>query len=252
MIIIAIDVVLVLIVAYCAWRGFRNGIIRGICGILAIIVALYGANLVATVYSSEFTGMLRPFVSGIVDSSVSKVLSGGEEEPEAMAVARIDGDEETEERTIMILSDKEKEDVYTVCFAAMRYLGLSEKAADKIAASTAEVTSNVGQQMSADLTTKLCETMAFVATFAICFILLAIIFAVIGNVIDLTFAIPGIEKVEPFIGIVFGIARGILVILVIGMFFRYAGILLPEGTIESTKIFSRLVSADLVAGYIGL
>ena len=40
---IAIDVVLLAIVVYCGWRGYRNGIIRGICGLLAIVIALYGA-----------------------------------------------------------------------------------------------------------------------------------------------------------------------------------------------------------------
>ena len=54
------DVLFILIILVCAWRGYKNGIIRGICGILAIIVSLYGANLIATAYSDEFTGMAKP------------------------------------------------------------------------------------------------------------------------------------------------------------------------------------------------
>ena len=251
---IAIDVILLAIVAYCGWRGYRNGIIRGICGILAIVIALYGANLIATVYSSEFTGMLNPFMSGIVDSAVSAVINGGEEEdpPRRLPLDEEEEEETKEKRSVMILTDKEKDDVYSVCFASLRYLGLSEDAAEKLASDTADETSQVGQQMNVDLTGKICEQMAFVITFLICFILIAILFAVVGNIIDLTFAIPGIEKVEPYIGILIGLARGVFIILIIAVFFRYAGLAFHEGTLEKTKLLWKLMGSDLITGKLGL
>ncbi|MBR2831581.1 MAG: CvpA family protein [Oscillospiraceae bacterium] len=253
---IAIDVVLLAIVVYCGWRGYRNGIIRGICGLLAIVIALYGANLVASVYSSEFNGMLNPFMSGIVDSAVSTVINGGKEEEQSDRRVILDEEDEEEEekhkRSVMILTDEEKEDVYSVCFASLRYLGLSEDAADMLAKNTADETSQVGQQMNVDLTNKICVHMAYVITFLICFILLAILFAVVGNIIDLTFAIPGIEKVEPYIGIVIGLARGVLLILVIAVFFRYAGLAFHEDTFEKTRLLKRLMESGLIAERLGL
>ncbi|MCF0120068.1 MAG: hypothetical protein HUJ65_00400 [Oscillospiraceae bacterium] len=259
-----IDLILILIVAYCAFRGYKAGIIRGLCGILAIIVALYGANIVTSVYSSEFSGMLTPFVSGVVDSSVSKVLTG-EDQDETKKAGKIisfllrkddDTEEETDEtaeprRVFIELQESEKEDVFAVSYATMRYFGLSDGPANNIAEKTAAQTSKVGQQMAVDLTSNLCDAMTEVILFMVAFIILAIVFAVIGNIIDLTFAVPGIEKVEPYVGIALGLVKGIIVIMVIGTFFRYAGILISNSTLEKTKLLSRLIAANPVSTKLG-
>ena len=48
-----IDIVLIAIVVFCAWRGFRAGLITSIIGVVAVVVAIYGANLIAATYSGE-------------------------------------------------------------------------------------------------------------------------------------------------------------------------------------------------------
>ena len=63
-------VVFIAIPVFCAWRGYKNGIIRGACGILAIILALFCGNIIANMYGTDFDGMLYPFVNGMVDSDV--------------------------------------------------------------------------------------------------------------------------------------------------------------------------------------
>ena len=260
---IVIDLILVAIIAYCAWRGFKNGIIRGICGFLGLLVALYGANIVASVYSPEFTGMLNPFVSGVVDTSVSKVLEydGTEIEEEdriSFSLRDTDDEEDEEEKEkskssrLVLLTDAEKEDVYTVCFASCRYLGLAESASDIVAAKVAENTASVGQRMSADLSDGLCETLSFALVYAVAFTLIAIVFAVIGNLINLTFRIPGIEKVESYVGLAIGILRGILLVMIIMVLFRYAGMLISDEVIDKTILPKLLINSNPVAKRIGL
>lgn len=256
---ILIDLILAAIVIYCGWRGYKNGILRGVCGILAIVVSLYGANVVASVYSSEFTGVLNPFISGIVDSSVSKVLEyDGKQELEdsdRISFSLKDDDEEEPQRKsrqIIFLTDSEKEDVYKVCYASCRYLGLSDGASETVASRVELSTASVGQNMSADLSDALCERLAFVVTFAVAFTLIAIVFAVIGNIINLTFAIPGAQKVEPYVGIAFGIVKGIMLIMVISVLFRYTGMLISDDTVEKTILLELLIKSNPVAKSIGL
>jgi hypothetical protein len=69
---IIIDLLLIGILALCVWNGYRKGLILGISGILALVVAFYGANLIADTYSSEFISMVKPFIAGIVDKSVDE------------------------------------------------------------------------------------------------------------------------------------------------------------------------------------
>ena len=227
------DILFILIILVCAWRGYKNGIIRGICGILAIIVSLYGANLIATAYSDEFTGIAKPFVEGIVDTSVSNVLNDGK-------------------KTKITVRETDKDDVYTVCYAATREFGLSEAAAEKLSKEMAEDTSVVDQEMTALLSAKLCSKLMFLAVAAIAFILLAIIFSVIGNLINLSFEITALGAAEPIIGVLLGIARGIIIVLALATIFRYTGKVLSDTAIESTKILPHIINNNPVADRLGL
>ena len=47
---IIMDVVLVGIIVLAAYRGFRKGIIASVIGIVSLVVAIYGANLLAVTF----------------------------------------------------------------------------------------------------------------------------------------------------------------------------------------------------------
>ena len=64
-----IDLVLLLIIILCAWRGFRNGLIAGVLAVCAVLFSVYAADILADTYSGEFTKMLEPFVTGVVDTA---------------------------------------------------------------------------------------------------------------------------------------------------------------------------------------
>lgn len=67
-----IDIVLILIIALCTWNGYKKGLVGGIAGILAIIIALFGGSLLASAYSHEIVPAVEPFVDGYVDSSKNR------------------------------------------------------------------------------------------------------------------------------------------------------------------------------------
>ena len=43
----AIDIVLLIIIALCTWGGYKRGLVGGIAGILAIIIAIFGGSLLS-------------------------------------------------------------------------------------------------------------------------------------------------------------------------------------------------------------
>jgi uncharacterized membrane protein required for colicin V production len=252
-----IDIALVIIVAFCAWRGFRNGVIRGICGVLAIIISLYGANLIAKAYSGEFTGMLEPFVSGVVDNAVNDVLDidiiddPADTQGDAADTSDSAEDGAQEHVTDTGLTDEEKSDVYSVSYAALKKLGIAEKAAAILAEKVNVEMDSIGQSMTANLTVKLCEALAYIAVFGISFILLSIIFAVIGNIINLAFSIPGIEQLDKIIGIFLGLIKGLLIVFALAVIIRYIG-LLSAGTIRETVILNYILNENPIAKLLGI
>jgi len=232
---IAIDIVLVLIVAFSAWRGCKNGFIRGVFGVVAIILAIIGAGFIAKTYSSHFTGILEPFVSGIVDKAVTDVRNIGSE---------------PEKQTGTQNNDNTKS-VYDISYSALRNIGISDGASQLIAEKVGGTIDTAGQQMSANLTSTLSSALAYIAVFAVAFILIAIILAVIGNLLKLAFSIPVIDKSDKLIGLILGIIKGLLIILTLAVVIRYVG-LIPAETVEKTTILKYILNINPLANILGI
>ena len=234
---IIMDVVLVGIIVLAAYRGFRKGIIASVIGIVSLVVAIYGANLLAVTFSGEFVGVLEPFVSGIVDSTEAKILSYGSnadaEESDYVPTEPVKG-EDTKS------ADK-------VSYSILKKLGLDDKIADGIATEVSKVTDTVSSRMNTSLTQKICEKLSFIAVFVIAFALIMIIFAAIGNMLDLVFGLPGLENINHILGGILGAAKGIAIVIVICCVCRYLGVLIGSEIVENTWIMKRLMENNLIA-----
>ena len=69
-----IDIAIIALLVLMGWRGWRNGIINGVSGIIAIVLAIYGANLVASTYSGDLIDVIEPFATGYIEGVTSDIL----------------------------------------------------------------------------------------------------------------------------------------------------------------------------------
>ena len=238
---VIIDIAILIILILCGWNGFKNGIIRGICGIIAVILALYGASLVAKMYSSEFTSMAKPFVSGMLDRSMAK----------AMGTYNAAEDDDTDSAAdVMTVVDRNN--VYEVSFATLRNLGLSENAAEKMATEVSDGVNSVGRDMTQYLTELMSQRVSYVCVFLLAFIIIAAALGIIENMLDIVFSLPGLGIADSVGGAVFGVLKGILIILAVAMFLRYTGLLLKENIIGDSIIMSKLLNSNPIANMIGI
>ena len=198
----ALIIIFIAIPVFCAWRGYKNGIIRGVFGILAIIVALYCGNIIANMYSKDFDGMLSPFIGGMVDTSENTVMSKPDE-------------------AVVHISDSEKTDVGAVSYAIIRQMGVAEGAAKALAEEVSEECANVDQAMCDTIGEKLSARFSYIVVFCVAFAMIAILFTVIGNIINISFQIPVLGVAEPILGAVLGAVRGILIMYAVAMFLRW-------------------------------
>jgi len=224
-----IDLGIVGIIVFCAWRGYRNGLIRGVFGVVTLIASLFLANIAATAYSEEFTGMLTPFVGGIVETSIAEIAEKGIE------FEIPEHENETEE--------------FITAFTALRHIGLPVPAALRIAEQALEDDSE--GYLADKIGDKLSSVLAFVAVFGIAFILVAIVFAVIGNLVGFVFSLPGLKLVDIIAGIAFGLVKGVLIVLTLAAVARYLGLLAIE-TLEGTAILNYLVNNNMIADMLGI
>lgn len=232
-----IDLLLVFILVYCAWRGYRNGIIVGVCGFAAILVAVVLGNILATTYAEDLSGVLEPFASGVVDSAMSEVLNGTVDE---------------EGNVVELIDPSLRGDTAAVARAVLNRLGMAENTAASLGDSAAEYVEAVGPQLSERLSQALCIRLSYVVIFMVAFLLVLIVFTVVGNVIDLRFSLPGIELVDRIAGAAIGLLRGFAMVVFLALLLRYAGVLLPEGTVEKTILARNLVEHNILANLLGL
>ena len=238
-----IDLIIVAIIALCIWKGLRAGLINGICGLLALAIAMYGGSIASKAYSSGFTGMLEPFMNGIVDGAAEKVLTWDGNAP---------ADDENPPPAV-ILTEEEREDPYAVARAVYYELGITGSVADAMAAETNEAVGGImGTEVMADITERFCARVLHVLVFYIGFALIAIVFFAIGNIFDLAFGIPGFENLNHIIGAVLGLVKGIAIVMVLACVFRYTGLLIDKETVASTWLLEIFVENNMAANILGI
>ena len=223
-----IDLAIIGIVVFCAWRGFRNGLIRGVFGVVTLIVALFIASIAANAYSDEFTGMLSPFVGGIVDTTLTE-----------MRHENVDYDD--------VDHDNDSDD-FKAAYTALRRIGLPTPAAMRVAELAVDEDSELS--LSDSIAERLSSALAYVFVFGIAFVLVAIIFAVIGNLIGFVFSLPGLRIVDCITGVIFGFAKGMLIVMALAAVVRYFGLFALE-IVEETSVLNYLINNNVVADMFG-
>ena len=222
-----IDLVLLLIILLCAWRGFRNGLIAGILAVCAVLFSVYAADILADTYSGEFTKMLEPFVTGVVDTASSSA-----EDYYA---------EKGMEPGVLDMTQRTLEGV-----------GFMKTAVKNVSLDIADEQTETGHALRRAIVDKLCTVAAYVLTYIIMFILLIIIFAVIGNLFNLAFKLPGLELINGVLGTLLGLAKGLIYVFAIAWALRFTGMLLPEEKVNSTILLKWLMDTCPLVEFLGL
>jgi len=229
-----IDVSVIGVVAFCTWRGYKSGLIRGAFGVVSLILSLFIANVAAQAYSAEVNDMLMPFVSGIMESTITDMA---EEGIEYQALAH----------------DHEHDGAdFGTAYTALRQLGISEAASVRLAEQSLETRDNEANRYFYDIiASRLTEALSYVAVFGIAFLLIAIVFAVIGNLVGLVFALPGLKIVDMITGAALGSIKGIIIVFTIGIILRYYGLVIQE-TLDRTTILNYIVNFNFIANILGI
>ena len=228
------DIAVVGTVAFCTWRGYKNGLIRGVFGVVSLIVSLLVANIAAQAYSHEAKGMLMPFASGIIDSTLSDMA----------------------ENDIVyqpLAHDHPSDNVdFGTAYTVLREIGFPESASVRIAELSQEETEAEEDVSFTDvISDRLSTALSYIAVFGIAFLLIAIVFAVIGNLIGVVFSLPGLKLVDIIAGSVLGLVKGIILIYAFAVILRYYGILILP-IIEGTTLLKSIVNNNPIANILGM
>ena len=254
-----INLVLIGILLVCAWSGYKKGIIMGIGGIVAIIVALYGANLVATTFSYDIISAMRPFATGYMESQMRREDSGGatislgidEEEEEEDSILEQRGWEGSELSVEDLLSEH-PESRGAFCIACYEKLGLNEETSQVMAAEAIAYADENETDMISSVVQVLCENICFVGCFLLAFLLIIILLTVIGNLPNLSYKLPHLDLLNDIGGTLLGIVTGLMFCVVLVWALKFTGIVIGRDTLASARVARLFLEHNFLTTRLGL
>ena len=263
-----IDISILAIIAFCTWRGFRSGLVRGVLGLVGFIVAIVLANIVASTYAEEFSGIVHPFVGGVLEATITDIVDDNIDlnslnpdnidfgdmglsdidyiDPDLLDMANLPGGLLSGGLMIPAIE-------HATAYAALRHVGLPDAAANRIAdivSQEAEVEMTIGGFTEA-ITGRLAYTMSFIILFGIGFALISIAISIIGNIVSIAFVLPGLKTVDAITGAVLGLAKGLVIVFAITAVMRYVGIFVSD-LIAETSLLNFFINNNPVANALGI
>ena len=240
-----INIVLLGIVVICAWLGFKKGIIMGIIGILVIILSLYGAQLLSDTFSYEVIPVMKPFVSGFMDTRV---------EDTAFSVLGYEPDENGEYHVSQSLDDliaAMPEARKEICRWSYKDLGLYDAIADDMAGKAVDyMDQNEGVSIGTAISNILCQSISWYGGFIIAFILIFTVLTVIVNIPNLSFRIPYVGILNDLGGLVIGVYVGMLFASLLVWVLQFTGIVLPQDTLQQSSVAAWILEKDFLSTFI--
>ncbi len=237
-----IDLVLLGILIVCVWSGYKKGIIMGVGGILCIIAAIYGANLLANSFSYDVVPALKPFANGYTE----KLMTGSD----SAVLRRMGWD--TSSYSVEDLVEMYPERKLEFCSTCYQVLGIDAATSDRMAEKAVNYARESGGTIRAAVGQILCETVSYVACFVVAFLLIIIILTVIGNLPNLSYKLPRLDIVNDLVGALLGLATGLMFCAVLVWALKFTGMLIGNDTLHSTRIGGWLMRKNFLLKYLGI
>ena len=219
-----IDIVLLVIVALCAWNGYRKGLIGGIAGILAIIIALFGGSLLSSAYAHEVIPALEPFVDGYVDSQKNR---------DAMLAKLGYANSDLSLEDIL---EQDSSLRYDYAYECLKDMGFYDRRAEDLAAQAVNYADVNGVTMTPALVAVMCDTISYVGGLVLAFLLILILIVAIANIGNLSLRLPNMELLDEIGGAVLGFLKGFLYCVLLCWLLSFLGFVIGKQTLEHSTL----------------
>lgn len=233
----AIEVILLFIIAFCAWNGYKKGLVMCIGSILAIIISLYVGNLLGDTFAQEVQPVMRPFVSGYMDGSegiitenMNELLGAG-----SNSLSVDDALAQNPEKRIEL------------CVNSYKNVGIYTSAAKKMADKAISLSEQTGSSLSVAIVDVMSQSISYCLIFILFFLLSIIIITVLGNLFNLSFKIPERDKLNNVGGAIAGGVTGILICTIITWLLQFSGATFPEEEMRRTLLSALFIKINFLS-----
>lgn len=219
-----IELILLIIIFYCTWRGSRRGAVNAAISFVSLILAAAGGLFISAGAADDAAYLLRPFIAGCIDSQY---------ETQAAENAGIDSVriEMTISRQPELMRPYAEECLKSLGFSPSRAAHYAQKGAEIYDETELDATMSAAQAGSAAI------AYAIGAVFMAMLILLLI--SIVKQVFGLRFRITDNADADIYGGAAFGFGCGFAGCICLCWVLSFCGILIGNETLDD-GLFSRL------------
>jgi len=233
------DLALLAIIAACTWSGRKKGLVMCIATILAVIISLYVGDLLGSTFSPAVTSAVRPFVSGYMDGTegvINQTLIGLENGSAGLSV---------EDYVKQHPDIKEQ-----LCENSFEKVGVYSSSAKKMAGNAIDYADTNGVSLSLAIETVMTNDFTYYLAFLVFFALTLIILTVLGNILNLSFKFPEMDKLNDIGGISAGAVTGLMFCIIIVWALKFTGLILPEAEMKRTLLTALFLKLNILSQFL--
>ena len=221
---LAINLVLLFVMALCIWEGHKRGVIRSLLGLTAIILALIFSNMAASALSEELVPAVNPFVSGYVDSesTIAEVL-------EALGYGQSD-------RSLEDILAEDSSLRYDYAYECMRQTGFFSEVSEDLAADAVNYANKNDLSMTDAVITVVSNALAYVICITVLFVMIIVLMSALLDLLNLNIRLPNAEILDEVAGSAIGFVKGFLICILLSWLIGFLGLLTGRTTADKCAL----------------
>ena len=210
--------------------GAHRGFFRTVAGLLAVILALVGAQLFTNWAAPHVSGVLQPAIERRVEKKVDAALGGDTITPQEPQIGASRPDSETQD-----LKEAEEESEIQ---RLLRAIGVDEQLFQRLGESAREKVRDTGVTVATAVVQSAAESVIRALLFLLSFAVFLLLLKLLAKVLDLALKLPVLRSMNGLAGAAVGLVEGALAVFLAVWLLRRFGVSFETPAVEGTYLLS--------------
>ena len=221
------DIILLVVLAA------SRGLLLSLCGLVAVLVAFIGAGLLAGALSPKVADYLEPRFASAIEERLEEQITESTILP--------DPEDAVQSADIPL----------TEILNILKDMGFYQSAVDAVNQAVEQGMTEVAANAAAAVAASIAGTVAYMILFVVFFVLILIAWTLISHGLDLVAHLPGLHFLNKTGGALLGLVKGCAILFLCAWVLRYLGKVIPEETVEQTRLLKFFMTTNPVALVLG-
>lgn len=209
--------------------GAHRGFFRTVAGLLAVILALVGAQLFTSWAAPHVSGVLQPAIERRVEKKVDAALGGDTITPQEPQIGASRPDSGTQDQ-----KEAEESEIQRL----LRAIGVDEQLFQRLGESAREKVRDTGVTVATAVVQSVAESVIRALLFLLSFAVFLLLLKLLAKVLDLALKLPVLRSMNGLAGAAVGLVEGALAVFLAVWLLRRFGVSFETPAVEGTYLLS--------------